>query len=405
MQKMKLEELVAFMDKKLTERGYHKKTIEIYNRVWRRLVNSFKAKGEEYFSLNTAMKILDENCNFFEKREQGTLESQDKQLYRGICLLNEYNLHKVTFRRSFGKMYTSQEVYLEILEGFQSYCASYYASYTIEGYGRSARKLLYFIETQEILINDLSSVILVDFVKTLFGYSPKMVEFTFSGIRCFLRYLHEYGYLSANLSDSLPKVKVLQKARIPSVWEEEILEKLLETIDKGNPSGKRDYAIILLASTLGMRAVDIRKMTFHDINWEEQRIDIIQSKSKRAVTYPLLSIVGWAIIDYIRYGRPKCECQEIFVTHTSPYRPLACAASLDGMILHYLKLARINVPQDKKYGMHSLRHTYATSLMEKHYPIEDIAQLMGHVSPNTTAIYLKSSIGLLSECTLTIDEP
>ena len=74
------------------------------------------------------------------------------------------------------------------------------------------------------------------------------------------------------------------------------------------------------------------------------------------------------------------------------------------MILKYMKQAHISVRKDKKYGMDSLRHTYATSLMEKHFPIEDIAQLMGHVNPNTTAIYLKSSIGLLSECALTIED-
>lgn len=126
-----------------------------------------------------------------------------------------------------------------------------------------------------------------------------------------LRYLHEHGYLSTDFSASLPKVKVPQKARIPSVWEEETLEKLLEVIDKGNPSGKRDYAIILLASMLGMRAIDICKMKFQNINWEERRIDIVQSKSQRSVTYPLLSVIGWAIIDYVRHGRPECECPEI----------------------------------------------------------------------------------------------
>lgn len=405
MQKIKIEELVALMVKELTNSGYHKKTIHAYNKAWNHLLDCFKAKGEEYFSLNIALQILEEECNFFEKREQGILDSQDKQLYRSICLLSEYKFNKVTFRRSFGKMYTPiTGKYWEIFEGFQSYCNRHYAPYTVEGYGRSARKLLYFIEAEEILIEDLSSVILVDFVKTLFGYAPKMVEFTFSGIKSFLRYLHEHGYLLTDLSDSLPKVKVSQKSRIPSVWEEETLEKLLETIDKGNPSGKRDYAIVLLASMLGMRAVDIRKMTFHNIDWDRHRIDIIQSKSKCAVTYPLLSSIGWAIIDYIKHGRPKCGCQEIFVTHTPPYRPFAAAASLDGMLLRYLKLAHIHVPHDKKYGMHSLRHTYATSLMEKHYPVEDIAQLMGHVNSKTTAIYLKSSIGLLSECALTIDE-
>ena len=405
MQEVKLKELVALVNKELVKRGYHKKTIAIYNRAWQFLVKCFDAKKEEFFSLNTAMRILEEECKFFEKRERGLLDVQSKRLYQSICLLSDCNLHRVIFRRSDGKMYhLTKEVHWRILEGFQSYCASRYAFYTIEGYGRSARKLLYFIDARDILIGDLSSDILCDFVKTLFGYSPKMVEFTFSGIKCFLRYLHEHGYLSTDFSASLPKVKVPQKARIPSVWEEETLEKLLEVIDKGNPSGKRDYAIIMLASMLGMRAIDICKMKFQNINWEERRIDIVQSKSQRSVTYPLLSVIGWAIIDYVRHGRPECECPEIFVTHTLPHRPFSCSASLDNMILKYMKQAHISVRKDKKYGMHSLRHTYATSLMEKHFPIEDIAQLMGHVNPNTTAIYLKSSIGLLSECALTIED-
>jgi integrase len=207
-----------------------------------------------------------------------------------------------------------------------------------------------------------------------------------------------------NLSDRLPKVKVPQKARIPSVWEEGTLEKLLSSIDRGNPAGKRDYAILLLASLLGMRSIDIRKIQFSNIDWEKRSIDIIQSKSKRSVSYPLLTSVGWAIIDYIKHGRPECECPEVFITQRAPFRPLAAAASFDDIIKKYMKLAHIVVPKEHKYGIHSLRHTYATSLMEKHIPIEDIAQLMGHVSPNTTAIYLKSSLGLLSECPLTLDE-
>ncbi len=86
----------------------------------------------------------------------------------------------------------------------------------------------------------------------------------------------------------------------------------------------------------------------------------------------------------------------------APIKPFACAASFDDMIKKYMKIAHVSVPKNSKYGMHSLRHTYATSLMEKHVPIEDIAQLMGHVNTDTTAIYLKSTLGLLSECPLNI---
>lgn len=86
------------------------------------------------------------------------------------------------------------------------------------------------------------------------------------------------------------------------------------------------------------------------------------------------------------------------------YVLLEIQVRLMDMIKKYMKMAHISIPQDRKFGMHSLRHTYATSLMERHVPIEEIAQLMGHVDTTTTAIYLKSSLNLLKECTLNIDD-
>lgn len=405
MEKTKLKDLIILLERELCRLHYSEKTIQVHKKAWYRLVKVFNAKEESYFSLDLAMQYLNEKYAFFAKQENGTLNSGARSFYRSICMLSEYQLHGVILHRRRGsEKIPVEKFHIELLAKFRAYCSSHYASYTISGYGRSAKKLLFFIESKDIRISNLTPTILEEFVKTLFGYSPKMIEFTFSGIKCFMYFLHEEGYISENLSDRLPKVKVPQKARIPSVWEEGTLEKLLSSIDRGNPAGKRDYAILLLASLLGMRSVDIRKIQFSNIDWEKRSIDIIQSKSKRSVSYPLLTSIGWAIIDYIKQGRPECECPEVFVTQRAPFRPLSAAASFHDIIKKYMKLAHIVVPKEHKYGIHSLRHTYATSLMEKHIPIEDIAQLMGHVSPNTTAIYLKSSLGLLSECPLTLDE-
>jgi site-specific recombinase XerD len=405
MEKIKLQELVITLERELYRLHYSAKTVTVHKRAWHRLIKFFNEKMESYFSLNLAMQYLDEKYDFFAKQESGTLNSGAKLCHRSISMLSEYQLHGMVNPRHRGNEKISvKEHYKELLAKFRSYCTFHYAYYTISGYGRSAKKLLFFIESKDVNISELNPVLMEEFVKTLLGYSPKMIEFTFSGIKCFMHFLHEEGYISENLSEQLPKVKVPQKARIPSIWEEETLEKLLLAVDRGGPTGKRDHAILLLASLLGMRSVDIRKMQFCDIDWEKRSIDIIQSKSKRSVSYPLLTSVGWAIIDYIKYGRPECECPEIFVSLKVPFRPLLSAACFDDIIKKYMKLAHIVAPRDRKYGIHSLRHTYATSLMEKHIPIEDIAQLMGHVNPNTTAIYLKSSLGLLRECPLTLDE-
>jgi hypothetical protein len=109
-------------------------------------------------------------------------------------MLSEYQLHGVIHHRCRGSEKIPVENFdIELLAKFRAYCSSHYASYTISGYGRSAKKLLFFIESKDIHISNLTPTILEAFVKTLFGYSPKMVEFTFSGIKCFMHFLHEEG--------------------------------------------------------------------------------------------------------------------------------------------------------------------------------------------------------------------
>lgn len=404
MSQINFKELVILLEKELIRLHYKDKTLQLYRKIWSKLTSFFESKGEEYFTLEIAMVYLDERYDFFAKQEKGELNSISKTYYHSIQMLSEYQLYgSVSNHRRLKKKPMQEKIHNEILSSFHAYCiSSGYARYTWDGYGRSAKKLLFFAESRTVTIKEVNHKVLEDFVKTLLGYSPKMVEFTLCGIRSFLRFLFLENILKTDFSGNLPKIKVPQKAHVPSIWESDILQKMFAAIDRGNPAGKRDYAIFLLASLLGMRSVDIRKLQFSDINWNERRIDIIQSKTRQTVSFPLLSDVGWAIIDYVKNGRPECEHKNIFVRHVAPIRPFACAASFDDMIKKYMKMAHVSVPKNSKYGMHSLRHTYATSLMEKHVPIEDIAQLMGHVNTDTTTIYLKSSLGLLSECPLNI---
>lgn len=406
MLQVNFKELVILLEKELIRLHYKDKTLQLYRKIWSKLTTFFESKDEECFSMKMAMTYLDERYDFFAKQEKGELNSISKTYYRSIQMLSEYQLHgSVPNHRGLKSKPIQEKIHDDILSTFRAYCISFgYARYTWDGYGRSARKLLLFAESRTVIVKELNHKILEDFVKTLLGYSPKMVEFTLCGIRSFLRFLFSENILKVDFSDNLPKIRVPQKAHIPSTWENDMLQKLFAVIDRGSPIGKRDYAIFLLASLLGMRSVDIRQLQFSDINWNERRIDIIQSKTRQIASFPLLSDVGWAIIEYVKNGRPECDHKNIFVRHVAPIKPFACAASFDDMIKKYMKMAHISVPKNSKYGMHSLRHTYAASLMEKHVPIEDIAQLMGHVNTDTTTIYLKSSLGLLSECPLNIDD-
>lgn len=177
--------------------------------------------------------------------------------------------------------------------------------------------------------------------------------------------------------------------------------KLFSAIDRGNPSGKRDYAIILLVARLGLRCIDVKQLTFSNLNWNENYLEFNQAKTSSPVRLPLLKDVGWAIIDYLKNGRPISDSPYIFLRHLAPIVPFSDDDHLHQMIVKYMRIAKIPVTKNKKVGMHSLRHTLATTLMEQHTPIQEISDILGHQSTESTPTYLKSSLELLSECALT----
>jgi integrase len=264
-----------------------------------------------------------------------------------------------------------------------------------------AENFLSFVESKHsLLLKDVNAADLTEFVKTLLGYSYKMVEFMLCGTRAFLRFLHSTRYLSTDLSQSLPAIMSRRQTRIPSVWSQEDLNKLLEAVDRGNPSGKRDYAIILLAARLGLRSIDIKRLTFENFKWSENRLEFSQSKTKHTVNLPLLRDVGWAVIDYVQNGRPVSDFPHIFLRHLAPIAPFADEDHLHQIIKKYMRIAKLPISGKKKIGMHSLRHTLATTLLEQHMPLSEISEILGHQSVDSTSVYLKSSLELLRECAL-----
>ena len=243
------------------------------------------------------------------------------------------------------------------------------------------------------------------FVATLAGYQFKTVEQKLCAVRSFLRFASADGLVDATCLEAIPAARSSRQARIPSVWNPVDVAKVLEAIDRGNPSGKRDYAIVLLICRLGLRGVDVKRLEFADLDWPGNRLSVVQAKTGRRVQLPLLTDVGWAIIDYIRSGRPACDCPQVFIRHTAPIGPFSDQDHLHQILVKHARVARVSLSEQRRRGMHSLRHTLATRLMEDGTPVEQIADILGHQSVESTGVYLKSSLGLLAQCALDPDAP
>ena len=161
------------------------------------------------------------------------------------------------------------------------------------------------------------------FVATLAGYQVKTVEQKLCAVRSFLRFAcRRRPGRRRRVWRRCPAARSSKQARIPSVWDPGEVARIVEAIDRDNPCGKRDYAIILLITRLGLRGVDVKRLEFADFDWPGNRLFVTQAKTGHRVQLPLLKEVGWAVIDYIRHGRPDCDCPQVFVRHTRPDRPV-----------------------------------------------------------------------------------
>ena len=142
---------------------------------------------------------------------------------------------------------------------------------------------------------------------------PRSASRDTSDLRSFLRYLLQRQIVDRDLTQVLPTIRVPLDGTIPSVWDPELLRKLLDVIDRTSPRGKRDYAIVLLASRLGLRVSDIRALRLDDLKWYTATIEIRQSKTGGALSLPMSERIGEALIDYLKSGRPQTAHREVFL--------------------------------------------------------------------------------------------
>ena len=232
---------------------------------------------------------------------------------------------------------------------------------------------------------------------------PKTVARIVSDMRSFLRFLAMRGILQKDLTMELPKIRVPRDAKIPSVWEQELVIRLLQVIDRSSAKGKRDYAILLLACRLGLRVGDIRTLKLDQLHWEDSTIEVKQSKTGTPLRLPLTSEVGEVLIDYLRSGRPHTAHREVFLKVNPPFDPFT-GNHLHHIVTYLRLLAGIRFRTPQKRGIHSLRHTLATRLLEKGTPFTTIAEILGHASLESTRIYAKANVEALRSVALDPEE-
>src|SRR6516164_8569012 len=370
-----LSALVSGLEAELQRLGYKDSTLVWYRGCWRRMQKYFAARGVEEFSLNAAMAWVDDACGFFGKEQAGTLKPTDVYLFRVAQMLEDYAVHGAVLRRYSRSVCKLNAADAETVARFQEHLRSAGRSAsTVRTYGTLAGEFVAFAGTRGGLAC-CDAAMIGAFVATLAGYQVKTVEQKLCAVRSFLRFASAAGLVDGAYLEAVPAAHSSRQARIPSVWDPGEVARIVDAIDRDNPCGKRDYAIILLITRLGLRGVDIRRLEFADFGWPANRLLVTQAKTGHRVQLPLLKEVGWAVIEYIRHGRPGCDCPQVFVRHLAPVGPFSDQEHLHGILVKHARVAHVPVSEKRRHGMHSLRHTLATRLKGRGVALDAIGGL------------------------------
>lgn len=328
-----------------------------------------------------------------------------KNAYWAVGLLNDYLLHGMFTTMRKTRVTPLCDEHERILFEYHKYQLEHgYADLSAKRCRYSLRTFLLYLSGNKVKVPDICEANIIGFLSAYIDKSKPYIESQIIALKRFAAYANDIGLTNTDISKYIPPLARMASQRIPSVWEDCDIDKMLLSVDRGSPLGKRDYAILLLAAKLGLRTGDIKGLEFKNINWEDKRIDIVQRKTQKLLSLPLPDDVGWAIIDYLKYGRPKSEFTQIFLRHVAPIGPFSESSSLGSIISRYRTIAGIDLGDNVRKGMHSLRHTFATRLLREKVPLETIAELLGHVGMRSVDIYLNVETEALRCCSLNPDE-
>lgn len=268
------------------------------------------------------------------------------------------------------------------------------AQRTIVDYCQKIREfLLLVVKGNKVSLDHIRPETVLKFILELSKVrSANYTQKTTYALRSFFRYLRQKYKIHRNLEGLLLSVANRKKSSYPEVLSVKQIEQLLRCCDRKTAKGMRDYVLILLMSSLGLRGCEVCNLNLDDIDLYNAEI-IIRGKGS-LTRMPLFEELGKALITYIKHGRPTTPNRRIFITLTSPFRPLT-TSGVRSMFRYSLK--RIGL-QPK--GTHLLRHTFAMQLLEQGATLVEIGTVLKHKDLNTTAIYARANFSKLATIAL-----
>ncbi len=391
---MTIDEICSACINELRVEGYNESTIFNYEGVIQRFKQFCKERDVTLYSSEIgkayAADVISKKTGKFSKNRYYT----QGRFYR---LIESY-FSTGTFDFSLmkkGRIVPDNENHQKIYTEYQDYLLKIYDNdNTRHFYEYGMYCLLQFLNSKGISdIEQLSPVLIMEYIKATKTNRQREILCELRGI---FRYLGRSDLYNAIAGIHAPRVKKI----IPVLTDAE-LQKIYDCIEEGNVS-LRDAAIVIVGLSCGIRACDLIKLQLSDIDWDNETIQFKQSKTGNVVCLPLTKRVGNALFRYITEERPKIDSNYLFLRSFAPYAPFADHAACHSIVSKVFKIAGVD-NYKRMSGMHMLRHNAASTMVKNEVPIEIIAAILGHATPDTTDIYITTDISRLKECVLSMD--
>ena len=393
--------LIDLCTRELDYRGYSEERKELFTAAWDDLTSWMEQQGYTVFSEDIALQYCDKTFG--------------GHLLFGICNNDRVSLRAIRLLISFQKNgefeFRTPRVEKKFIDELGELMKNY-LEYLRDSIGMSentiSNKQRYlaafnsYLDTNALLLADVEFDAISRFYESQ-DYSLPSIHNCNSTLKLFFRYLFDN-----NLSEHDHSVFILRDAyrghrNVPTTYHEDEIQKMLSSVERASAIGKRDYVILLLAAEYGWRSSDIVDFTFDQIDWDNNRISLVQQKTGSQSIYPLLSSVGNAIIDYLKYGRPETNVPEILVSMNNVSKGQRLSRpTVHSIFSKHLRKADIKSWKEKKHGPHSLRHSLATNMLKRNISLPIISSVLGHQSTETTRIYLTVDFDQLKCCALPI---
>lgn len=385
--------------------GYSPKSMQPISSDLHVVSKHLLANGCQVFDWKIARKII---AGYYSSWKNGDMsKTRFHHLSKTIEVLYEYSqTGKIKWNPLYRwRAYNISERYEDIVYQFGSSKINIYQPETIVLYQYSAAKLFQYLESKSItsllrLKNHHLSEYLIHLSKT---QSPNSMRSALVALRAFFQFTVEAGLTKSNFETAL-QVRPTKQRYLQSYFTHEEVARLLNAVDRTSPPGKRDYAIMALAIGTGIRGIDIVRICFSDIDWENATIHITQVKTGHPLDVPVESSILTAITDYVENERPKSSVDNIFLRASAPYIAMPGTKALNLFLRKYALLAGIDLKSGKSRGFHCFRRSLGTWLLEAEVPLETISQILGHKRIDSAKSYMALNFSKLRECSLPLND-